>query len=74
LSFDLPGAGQVRLAVFDAAGRLVRVLVDGQLPAGPCSVAWDGRDRAGREVGSGGYLARLEFGGAHAVVKLQVVR
>ncbi|MDO9170892.1 MAG: C10 family peptidase [bacterium] len=74
LSFVLPVTGQVRLAVFDAAGRLVRVLVNGQLPAGPCSVVWDGRDRAGREVGSGGYLARLEHGGGGGVVKLQVVR
>jgi hypothetical protein len=74
LSFVLPVAGHVRLAVFDAAGRLVRVLVDGQQTAGPCRVVWDGRDRAGREVGSGGYLARLEHGGGSGVVKLQVVR
>lgn len=74
VSFDLPAAGPGRLAVFDASGRLVRVLVDGHLPAGPQSVVWDGRDRAGREVGSGGYVVRIEHGGGRGGVKVQLVR
>jgi hypothetical protein len=74
LSFELPAAGPARLAVFDPAGRLVRVLVDGHLPAGPHSVVWDGCDRSGREVGSGVYLARVEYGQESGIAKLQMVR
>jgi flagellar hook assembly protein FlgD len=43
-------AGRVRLCVYDAAIRLVRVLADGALTSGPHTVAWDGRDGAGGRV------------------------
>jgi hypothetical protein len=57
--FAIPEAGQVSLRVYDAAGRLVRTLLDAVLPAGPGAVSWDGRDQAGRAVASGVYLCRL---------------
>ncbi len=74
IRFERPVAGPARLAVFDGAGRRVRVLVEGSLTAGVHEAAWDGRDAAGRAVGSGTYLARLEAGGDVAVVRLMLVR
>ncbi len=74
LRFELPAAGPARLAVFDVAGRLVRVLAEADLAAGPAAFPWDGRDDQGNNVGSGTYLARLEAGGAVAVTPLQLVR
>ncbi len=74
IEYDLPGAGAVRLAVFDLAGRLVRTLIDASLPQGSYEVVWDGRDESGREVGSGSYLARLEFGGLVETVRMGLVR
>jgi flagellar hook assembly protein FlgD len=59
LRFGLPEAGQVRLAVYDVTGALVRTLVDGHVDAGMREVAWDGTDAAGREVASGVYVYRL---------------
>jgi len=59
LRTELPAAGPVRLTIHDARGRLVATLVQGQQPAGALSVAWDGRDQAGRAVASGVYHARL---------------
>lgn len=58
--------GEVRLTVHDTAGRLVRVLVDGSLPAGARAMRWDGRDEAGRELGSGIYFLRVSQAGASA--------
>jgi hypothetical protein len=57
----LPAGGTVTL--FDASGRVVRVLA---VAPGAASVAWDGKDAAGRRVGTGTYFARLacEAGGA----------
>jgi uncharacterized repeat protein (TIGR01451 family) len=56
-----PG-GRVRLAVFDVAGRRVRVLYDGPAVAGRHALGWDGRDEAGRRLASGVYFARLSLG------------
>ena len=49
----------VELAIFDVAGRRVRVLVDGWRGGGTHEVIWDGTDGAGRKVSSGMYLARM---------------
>jgi hypothetical protein len=74
LRFDLPEAGRVRLEVYDVAGRLVRVLVDGERAAGSNEVVWDGRDDGGKAVGSGTYLARLSFNGRMETVRMGLVR
>lgn len=74
LRFDLPQSGTARLAVYDLAGRLVRTLVDGSLPQGANEIAWDGRDAAGRPVGTDAYVARLEAGGVVATTRLALLR
>lgn len=40
----------------------------------PIEVTGMGRDASGREVGSGSYLARLEFGGKVETVRMGLVR
>lgn len=60
VSFELWRDGPVRLAVYDARGRRVAVLLDAPLPAGPVRARWDGRDDQGRGAPSGLYLFRLE--------------
>jgi hypothetical protein len=67
IPFTLPQAGPVKLAVYDAAGRLIRTLVSGQRTAGRQHVTWDGRDGAGRVLASGAYFLRLEAAGATRV-------
>ncbi|MBM4131860.1 hypothetical protein FJ250_12680 [bacterium] len=57
---ELASAARVRLAVFDARGRCLRVLADGALAAGAHSYRWDGRDDTGRPAPAGCYLARLQ--------------
>lgn len=74
IKYDLPEAGSVRLAVFDLAGRLVRMLVDESRSPGTYEAAWDGRDTEGREVGSGTYLARLEALGKVEVMRMALLR
>lgn len=74
LRFDLPAATRIKLAIFDARGRLVRTLVEGMTEAGRHEAVWDGRDGAGRSLGSGGYFARLEGGGKVETVRMGLVR
>ena len=51
----LPRAAEVRLRVFDDAGRLVRDLSPGPMAAGVRVVRWDGRDETGARVAAGLY-------------------
>lgn len=57
ISFSLDTARRVRLAVYDQLGREVAVLVDGMVPAGSQTVAFEGSD-----LPSGVYLYRLQVG------------
>jgi len=63
IAFSLARSGPARLILFDARGRRVRVLLDGQLSAGPHAVSWDGRDQRGSPLPASVYFARLESGG-----------
>ncbi len=63
ISFDLGAAGQVTLAIYDAAGRHVRTLMQETRSAGRHEVRWDGTDAVGRRVASGTYVYRLQAGG-----------
>jgi subtilisin family serine protease len=72
LSFALPRDGSVVLAIFDCAGRRVRTLLDGPLPAGTHRARWDGRDGEGRAAPAGVYLVRLA--GEGSAVERKLVR
>ena len=69
IHYDLPRPGPVRLAVYDALGRRVAVLVDAAQVAGQKQVALDGH-----RLASGVYLLRLEAGGRVAHRRITVVR
>ena len=62
IRFSLKDRGIVSLAIYDVAGRLVRVLVDDVIESGPHELTWDGKDNAGRGVASGVYFYRLRAG------------
>jgi hypothetical protein len=74
VSFDLPRAGRVFVAVVNVEGRVVRILEDGWRDAGRHDAIWDGRDGAGRAVASGAYLLRLEAGGVRRTERVNLVR
>jgi len=70
LCYELPKSGCVRLSVSDAAGRTVRVLVDGVAQPGRHSVCWDGRGEHGMALRSGVYFCNLETGGKRLTRKV----
>ena len=57
---DAPG--DLELAVYSLRGQRVRTLASGSEPPGRHTVAWNGRDDAGRSLPSGVYLYRLTAG------------
>jgi hypothetical protein len=63
LSFRTGRDGAVRIRLFDGAGRLVRTVLDGSLPAGPHALPLDPRDASGRPLASGIYFYRVDAAG-----------
>jgi len=74
IAYTLPSAGPVTVSVHDARGRRLAVLDGGHRPAGRHEVAWEGRDRAGRELPSGVYWVRAQGPGGGAVLAVTLVR
>ncbi len=74
IAFEIPAQAPVRLVIYDALGRIVRVLVDGTLPAGRHTVVWDGRDAQGRPLSSGAYVCTLTSGGAVRSIRMALVK
>ncbi len=74
IGFTLGEQVHAKLRVFDASGRLVRLLIDEELDVGPHTARWDGRNEVGGNTASGIYYYRLEageFSEARALVKLR---
>ena len=59
--------------MYDSAGRLVRMLLDRELPGGAYRLPWDGTDARGAAVASGVYHARLESAGRGALTRKMVL-
>ena len=60
IDFALPFRADVALGIYDVAGKKIRTLSRGSLPAGPHTITWDRRDRTGAVLPSGVYYLRLE--------------
>ncbi|MDZ7378896.1 MAG: M1 family aminopeptidase [candidate division KSB1 bacterium] len=71
---ELPERARLRVMVVNAAGRLVRVLVDEVREAGRYRETWDGRDLLGTPVSSGVYIVRAEANSLRDSTKLLVLR
>ena len=74
LRLALPHEARVTSDVFDAAGRTVRSLVAGALPAGSHVIVWDGCDASGTPVPGGLYFVRTIAGGRTFDVRLVRLR
>jgi hypothetical protein len=74
IAYSLREAAQVRLAVFDVEGRLVRVLDEGLRAAGSHEAVWDGKDDAGNPSSSGMYFYRLEGAGQQLTRKMLLLK
>lgn len=74
IHFDLRRAGRVEVAIYDISGRRVTTLLDGELSAGPQSLAWNGRDERGARLRSGVYLAVITMGAERLTGRLVLAR
>src|SRR5262245_42217559 len=72
LVYSVPAAGRVTLSVYGVDGRRLLRLVDQEVPAGPHTATWEGRDAQGNPLPNGVYYATIEYRGetrVHRMVK-----
>ncbi|MFN8547072.1 MAG: S8 family serine peptidase [Candidatus Eisenbacteria bacterium] len=73
IRFTLPEAvSDTRVEVFDASGRLIKVVARGAYSAGPHQISWDGKDGDGGRVRAGVYFVRATGGAVLLSSKLTV--
>ena len=74
ITFDLDRGQEVQLEVFNLQGRRIRILAEGDFPAGRHELRWDGNDHQGRRVAAGTYFYRLRTQDAREVGKIVILR
>jgi len=74
IRYSLAVPNEVRLGIYNLKGQLVKELVREHLPAGDHQSVWDGSDSAGKQVGSGIYLYRLQSGDYSKTLKMILVK
>jgi hypothetical protein len=75
IRFTVPVDGPVSMEVYDAAGRRVARLLEGEpVTSGPHSVEWNGTDDVGHGVASGVYFVKLTQAGVSAEVRAVLLR
>jgi flagellar hook assembly protein FlgD len=74
VNYTVSEAGHVEIVVYDVNGRQVRTLLGRHVEAGLHRATWDGRDDAGRSVGSGEYFMRIRTATGDHPHKVVVVR
>jgi hypothetical protein len=70
IEYGLPRNAAVRLDVYDACGRLVRVIASGPDQAGYHTAVWKCTDERGRAVAEGAYFVRLVADGVTLTSKV----
>src|SRR6185295_759603 len=60
LRFTTTQSGPVSVRVFDIAGRLVKTLHEGTMPAGLNQIRWDGSTNNGNRVATGVYFVKMK--------------
>ncbi len=74
IRFGLKEHGHVLIRIYDTGGRLVRTLVNGEMPAGDHAEEWNGTDDFGRMAASGIYFCRLEARELSCSIKMVLLR
>ena len=74
IAYQLPESAEVRLAIFNTRGALVRTLVNTTQAAGTYTVRWNGRNDSGAPAPSGVYFYRMTAGEFSALERMVLLK
>ncbi|GAB4368694.1 MAG: hypothetical protein Kow0042_09970 [Calditrichia bacterium] len=74
IHFSLASSEKVKLEIYNVLGQRVKTLVNQKMTAGKHSINWDGRNEAGKLMGSGVYFYRLKAGDFTKTKKMILIK
>ena len=74
IRYSLPERSQVKIGIYDVAGRMVAEIQNGIEAKGNHEVQWQGLDAQGMTVSAGVYFVRLEAGTETRVTEIVLVK
>jgi len=74
ISYSLESPADVKLAIYNINGRLIRTLIEGKQTMGSHSVQWDGRDEGFTRVSTGVYFYVLTVNSNRSVKKMTLLK
>ncbi|MBN2009516.1 lamin tail domain-containing protein [candidate division KSB1 bacterium] len=75
IRFDIPHQANVSLRIYNIRGRLVRkIFANHSFATGRYQAMWDGKDDAGRAVGTGQYFCKFDADGFSSVRKIVLTK
>jgi len=74
IKFSLPEQTDIDLSIYNVLGQMVKSFRFNNMPAGECSVVWDGFSDSGSGVSSGVYLYRITAGEYEATSRMTLLK
>lgn len=74
IRFELSELALVSVEILNVRGQIVRKLLEKELSAGQKEIIWDGKNDHGKQLPSGIYFCRLDYGKGHLNGKLVMVK
>jgi hypothetical protein len=74
IRYQLASSSKVQMSIFSVDGRLVKKLIDANMPAGYYDMEWRGENAAGHRVGAGVYFYRFRAGGYESQHKMIILK
>ena len=74
INFRLPKESEVKLIIYNIKGQRIKTLFKGNKQRGKHSLFWDGRDDAGKNLGSGIYFYKLSAGKQEIIKKMMLLK
>ncbi len=77
ISFTIPASltnREVKLNIYDIQGRLIKRLVNKELPAGTYMIRWNGKNNSENSVASGIYFYDIRAGNSSYIGKMNLVK
>ena len=74
ISYFLPRASRVKLAIYDLLGEQIRILEDEERESGAYQILWDGKNDVGQPVSSGTYFFQMKAEGFTGTRRIILVK